>query len=250
MRIEDAGARTWLLAAVALWAVCTWVLAAAGLGGRVQPLDEDPALLQPLPAGELAAGQRLGPLPQYAQIVDRPLFASDRRHRPFFLESDGGGEPGLDGFDVVLTSVLITPALEMAIVQPSDGGDAISFKVGESARQAPDWTLVSVAPRQATFAGPDGERTLEMRLFDGVGGQPPTPLDAGAAATAATATTAASSDAEAVEQATAREEADITPASQAEAIRRRIEARRARIREQRAQQQSQPQAPAEMRENP
>jgi len=233
MRIEDAGPRTWLLAAVALWALCVWVMAVAGLGSRVPPLEEDPALLQPLPQDEALAGERLGPLPQYAQVIDRPLFAHDRRHRPFYLEQqEEDGEPGLDGFDVVLTSVLITPRLEMAIVQGDEGGEAIAFRVGESARQAPDWTLVSVAPRSATFAGPDGERVLELRVFDGVGGQPPTDggvVDAGA---------------ESAEQAEAEAEEDITPASQAEAIRRRIEARRARIREQ------QPQAPAAARENP
>ena len=231
MRIEDAGPRTWLLAAVALWSLCVWVMAAAGLGGRVPPLDDDPALLQPLPQGEATAAAPLGPLPQYAQIIDRPLFAHDRRHRPFFLEQQEEGEPGLDGFDVVLTSVLITPRLEMAIVQADEGGEAIAFKVGESARQAPDWTLVSVAPRSATFAGPDGERVLELRVFDGAGGQLPTGGDA------------ADATAEPAEEAEVAEE-DITPADQAQAIRRRIEARRARIREQQSQ------APAAARENP
>src|SRR5690606_41773995 len=100
MRIEDAGARTWLLAAVALWAVCTWVLAAAGLGGRVQALDEDPELLQPLPAGEVAADQRLGPLTQYAQIVDRPLFAIEHRHRPLLTVIARDAQSSPHGFAV------------------------------------------------------------------------------------------------------------------------------------------------------
>lgn len=234
MRIDDAGPRTWLLAAVALWAVCTWVLAAAGLGGRVEPLPEDPQLLQPLPQGGAAASERLGPPGQYAAIVDRALFAPDRQHRPFFLEADGQDEGEVPaGFDVVLTSVLITPRLEMAIVQREEDGAPISFRVGESAPQTPGWTLVSVAPRSATFAGPEGERILEMRVFDGVGGQPPTRAEA--------------PPAEADEPpAEAEFQTDPTPASQAEAIRRRIEERRARLREQ----QSQPQAPAAARENP
>jgi len=234
MRIDDAGPRTWLLAAVALWAVCTWVLAAAGLGGRVEPLPEDPQLLQPLPQGGAAASERLGPPGQYAAIVDRALFAPDRQPRPFFLEADGQDEGEVPaGFDVVLTSVLITPRLEMAIVQREEDGAPISFRLGESAPQAPGWTLVSVAPRSATFAGPEGERILEMRVFDGVGGQPPTRAEA--------------PPAEADEPpAEAEFQTDPTPASQAEAIRRRIEERRARLREQ----QSQPQAPAAARENP
>ncbi|NLC59934.1 MAG: general secretion pathway protein GspN [Gammaproteobacteria bacterium] len=253
MRIDQAGPRTWLLAAVALWAVVTWVLAAAGLGGRVEALPEDPALLQPLPQGGGAGGERLGPPGQYPAIVERALFAPDRRHRPFLLDPGEGVEGGApDGFDVVLTSVLITPGLEMAIVQREDG-EAVSFRVGETARQAPGWRLVSVQPRAATFAGPEGERVLELRVYDGVGGQPPTPVtgtDGGADARAVAdddgaprrrAADDASSD-------TIRESApaaeEVTPAQQAEAIRRRIEERRARLREQRQQ------APAAAQENP
>lgn len=231
MRIDQAGPRTWLLAALALWAACTWVLAAAGLGGRVEPLPEDPALLQPLPQGTAPASEPLGPPAQYSAIIDRALFAPDRRHHPFFLEPEGREGEAPDGFDVVLTSVLITPALEMAIVQREDG-EPVSFRVGESARQAPGWTLVSVAPRSATFAGPEGEKMLELRVFDGVGGQPPTPA------------AAAPADAAAQPGPPAESGADPTPAEQAEAIRRRIEARRARMQQQRQQ------APAAARENP
>lgn len=224
MRIEDAGGRTWLIAAVALWAVCVWILAVAGLGGKVQQLEEDPALLQPLPRGAEAAERRLGPLPQYAQIVDRPLFAHDRQHRPFFLEPEAGEEAGVGDFDVVLTSVLIDPRLEMAIVQPRDGdGGALRFRLGESVPEAPGWTLTSLDPRSATFNGPEGERTLQLRAFDGTDGEPPTPIGVGAPEPAAPA------DAPAAEN---------TPAEQAEAIRRRIEERRARVREQRSQSQS------------
>lgn len=257
MRVETAGARTWLLAAVALWAVCVWVLAAVGLGGRVQPLPEDPALLQPLPQDDAAVGERLGPLPQYAEIGERPLFAADRRHHPFFIDPQGDDGDQPHDFDVVLASVLITPGLEMAIVLPRDGGEAMSFKVGESAREAPGWTLTSVEPRGATFAGPDGERRLELRVYDGIGGEPPTPVarpaqpdaavareEARAAGAGRQATRAPQSSQRPRQAAAAPEAAqtaadqagngaeDITPASQAEAIRRRIEARRAQLRQQ------------------
>jgi len=255
MRIDEAGPRTWLLAALALWAVGTWVVAAAGLGGRVESLPADPALLQPLPQSSPAASERLGPPGQYAAIVDRALFAPDRRHRPFLLEPGEDEGQAADGFDVVLTSVLITPGLEMAIVQRDDGA-AIPFRVGGSAPQAPGWRLVSVAPRSATFAGPGGERVLELRVFDGVGGQPPTPVDRRGreAAQAVEAGAAGNGDsprreAQSAAPGTARPESaaaaeQVTPAQQAEAIRRRIEERRARLREQRQQ------APAAARENP
>ncbi|WP_149195458.1 general secretion pathway protein GspN [Luteimonas suaedae] len=265
MHADTAGARTRLLAAIALWAVCVWLLALFGLGGRVQPLPEDPALLQPLPQGSAGAEERLGPLSQYTEIGERPLFASDRRHRPFFLEPQAEGEEGPGEFDVVLTSVLITPNLQMAIVQPREGGEPLRVKVGESPRTAPAWSLLSVAPRSAVFAGPEGERTLELRVFDGVGGQPPTPFTRSddrqarrlpppppvtparqvpppqpqsGAAVAAAETAAAEAE-------TAAEAQEITPAAQADAIRQRIEARRARLR-----QEAQQSSPAGQQQNP
>lgn len=267
VRVETAGARTWLLVAVALWAICVWLLAAFGLGSRVQALPEDPALLQPLPQAEAVAGESLGPLPQYAEIRERPVFSPDRQHRPFFIDPQGDDDDRMDGFDVVLTSVLITPGLEMAIVQSSrddGGGDAIRFRVGESAPQVPDWTLISVTPRSATFVGPEGERVMDMRVFDGVGGEPSTPAAATDATTGLVAgsgdpaadeatpgrarpETSADADADAGTDAGAEQSAS---ADQAEAIRRRIEERRARVREQREQQSQQSQAPAEARENP
>lgn len=179
MRIEGAGARTWLLAAVALWAVCTWVLAAAGLGGKIRPLPADPSLLQPLPGGSVPEARPLEPLAGYPAVAGRPLFAHDRRLRPFFLEQPPESDDKADDFDVVLVSVLLTPGLEMAIVQPRNGGEAVRFKVGEPSPQRPGWTLASVEPRSAVFVGPQGERTFQLRVFDGVGGQPPTRAVAG-----------------------------------------------------------------------
>lgn len=264
MRIDSAGAPTAVLAAAALWAVLVWALALAGLGGRIAPLPDDPALVQALPDAAAPAGERLGPLPQYAEIGARPLFAEDRRHRPFVL--DGSGEDGAaaPGFDMVLTSVLITPTLEMAIVQPREGGEPLRVRVGESPRGFGNWTLDSLAPRSASFTGPEGQRILELRVFDGVGGQPPTPVappqpqqptaqerlpappspgqaraQEAAQAAAAAQQQPARQDAAGAEG--AREGAEpATPASQAEAIRRRIEARRARLRAEQAAQQQNP----------
>lgn len=251
MRADTAGARTRMLAALALWAACVWVLALFGLGGRVGPLPEDPSLLQPLPQGDIGTEERLGPLPQYAEIGERPLFASDRRYRPFFLEPQGEGEEGPGEFDVVLTSVLIAPDLRMAIVQPREGGESLRVKVGESPRTAPAWSLVSVDSRSAVFAGPEGERKLELRVFDGVGGLPPTPVlrrdegraqrlpapPAGAAPARQAPPPPQLQDPEQPQRSTATVEdaaddaGEMTPAAQAEAIRKRIEARRARLRQ-------------------
>ncbi|QDW67114.1 hypothetical protein [Luteimonas granuli] len=174
MPVESAGARTWLLAAVALWALATWLLGLAGLGGRIERLPPDPGLVQDLPAMVQPGDGRPGPLAQYTESRDRPLFAPDRRPQSFVLDPQAEDAPA--GFEYVLTSVLISPGLEVAIVRPAQGGEPVRLKVGEAAEGAPGWQLASVEPRRAVFEGPEGRRALELRVFDGVGGEPPTPI--------------------------------------------------------------------------
>src|SRR5690606_27192269 len=129
VRAEDAGARTWLYAALAGWALCAWVLALFGMGGSIDRLEEDPALAQPLPTPVAPAPERLGPLPQYADVAARPLFTEDRRPQPFVI--DPTAEPGAGGgFDYVLTSVLRTPQVQLVILQPVDGGDPVRVRRG------------------------------------------------------------------------------------------------------------------------
>lgn len=275
MRAEDVAPRTWLLAALAGWALLAWILALAGLGGRVSPLADDPSLLQPLPQQKPAAAQRLGPMAQYGEIAARPLFSDDRRPKPFSLRADDG--EASNTFDYVLTSVLITPNLKLAILQPSPQANAgaaaqgeaasapIRMKLGESAEQARGWRLVSLEPRSAVFAGPDGERTLELRAFDGTGGALATPMTrpaaptpagdsaAGAAAEAANAAAAAAAAngekpprpvAAPVPRPSAPPPAQdataTTPEAQIEAIRQRIQARREQLRREAQQQPPQP----------
>ena len=258
MRAEDAGARTWLYAALAGWAVCVWVLALFGMGGSIDRLEDDPALRQALPAPGSRGAERLGPLPQYAETSARPLFTDNRRPQPFTI--DPMGEPAEAGndFDYVLTSVLRTPGVQLVILQPTGGGASVRVKLGEAPEAASAWTLQTVEARKAVFAGPQGERTLELRVFDGVGGEPPTqvatvpPASAGTApppmiaavpnantpamavppppgappAREAAANAGPVSDA-AVQQQAAQD--------QVEAIRRRIEERRARLRQEQAE---------------
>lgn len=252
MRAENAGARTWLLGGVALWAMALWVLGLFGLGGRIDRLPPDPALVQPLPTVVEPGEDRLGAFPLYAGIGDRPLFTTDRRPQPFFINPEGEEEPV--EFEFVLTSVLLAPGLEMAIVQPVAGGESVRLRVGDAPEVAPGWRLASVAARSAVFNGPEGDRNLELRVFDGNGGQaptavaPPPPPPAAAPAGAAPAPAAANrpvvvttssspvptevnvpqgAPPEPVPEPTVQ-----TPDAQVEAIRQRIEARRARLRQQ------------------
>jgi len=254
-----AGPKTWLLGAIAGWALCIWALGLFGLGGRIESLPEDPSLLRRLPQASKPGPERLGPLGQYSEIGARPLFSDDRRPQPFFINPEGEGEEQ-NTFDFVLTSVLLTPRLTMAIVQPTGGGDSIRLKVGEAPDTAPSWALASVKPRSVVFNGPEGERTLELRVFDGVGGEAPTAISKpvigvipGRSPTAlqppqgarpAPVLTPPPAPAQPVPNQPAQQppeprpgnaESDAagpSPEAQAEAIRQRIEARRAQLLEQ------------------
>ncbi|PPJ41755.1 MULTISPECIES: hypothetical protein [unclassified Pseudoxanthomonas] len=171
MRREAWTARTWILATVTGWSLLVLALAVFGLGGRITPLPADPSLVQDLPKMPPAPPERLGGMPQYAEVGERPLFSEDRRPKPFFLSGEEASAPA---FDLILSSVLITPALELAIVQPAQGGEGLRVKVGDSPDGFPGWRLTELSPRRAVFDGPEGRRELELRVFNGAGGQPPT----------------------------------------------------------------------------
>src|SRR5690606_30746263 len=182
MRAEDVGARTWLYAGLAGWALCVWILAMFGMGGSIDRLDDDPSLRQALPEPAAPGAQRLGPMAQYGDVAARPLFTDNRRPQPFVIDPMGEAEGASNDFDYVLSSVLRTPALQMVILQPAGGGEPVRVKLGGAPDAAPGWVLQSVAARGAVFAGPEGERSLELRVFDGTGGQAPTPMSSPIAA--------------------------------------------------------------------
>jgi general secretion pathway protein N len=254
VRLEDVSPRTWLLGAVAGWALAAWVLALAGMGGRVTPLAEDPSLLQSLPKPTKAPPERLGPFGQYAEIAARPLFSQDRRLQPFSL---GGEDDASNDFDYVLNGVLLVPQVKLAMIEPSDGGDAVRVKLGDSVEAAPAWRLVALNPRSAVFEGPGGQKTLELRVFDGQGGEPPTPdtTDAqadqpspqppttGAVARAPGAGVAGVAGGQGAQKADAAAAPAPPPDNteqQMEALRKRIEQRRAQLRAQQARQAADP----------
>jgi general secretion pathway protein N len=250
-----------LLATLAGWALLLWVLALAGMATRVARLPDDPALLHALPAVPKPQPDRIGPLPQYAETGQRPLFSEDRRPQPFSLQPQGENEEAKQ-FDFVLTSVLITPKLRMAIIQPAAGGESIRMKQDESPAEAQGWRLADVEPRAATFIGPQGERRLELRTFDGKGGAAPSRATAKnaesgdvddvdlAAATPipppppAASTANADATAKPVQTGSTLEDTPMTPEQQMDAIRRRIEQRRAQLREEAQRQQQTQQTPA------
>ena len=225
-QLGRAGPTTWLLAVACAWALLFWVAALLGMGGRLAAMV--PVAQPPLPRPGAPVADRIGPLDQYAEAAAHPLFTEDRRPRAF-LASGSGDDAAADAqaFDFILTGVLVSPTVRLAILQPAAGGESQRVREGGSPEGAGGWRLLEVQPRRALFEGPGGQAMLELRTF-GVAGAP-TALR-GADLQAAVADAAASAD-KAANAAAAAAGAEATPdeARRIEDLRRRIEARRAQM---------------------
>ncbi|HEX5754794.1 MAG TPA: hypothetical protein VFY12_00380 [Arenimonas sp.] len=219
---------TALCAGFALWTLGLLVLALLGLGARFAPLADDPSLAPALPELRLAeASARLGALTDYPEIGQRPLLSPDRR------PTAGGELPSDNGapLDAMLTGVIISGDVRIALLQDAEGSRSRRVREGELL-EGTAWRLQSLQPRRAVFIGPEGEKALELRVFDGKGGAAPTPLattsDAGASGDAPAQ--AEPAQATAAAQAAKPSDAAAEQQAQVEEIRRRIEARRAQMR--------------------
>lgn len=173
MRIDSLAPRTRLLAVVAVLGVLAVIVAVIGLGRSDRPADLHASNGLDLPRWGPPPAQRLKPLAEYAEMIERPLFFEGRRPVPFFIPGPGGKSP--TGFQYRLTSVLISPDLRIAILT-GEGGDRLRVREGESLSALPAWRLQKVQERSAVLVGPAGSRTLELLVFNGVGGEPPTVL--------------------------------------------------------------------------
>lgn len=225
-----------VLAALAAWSLALLGLAFAGLGARFSPHPDDPSLAPPLPEVRLAeAVARLGPPSQYAEVGARPLLSLDRR--PAAIADAGDSEAPLE-FE--LSGVLLVGDFRAATLQPPGGGRGQRVKLGELV-EGTAWRLVQLEPRRAVFEGPQGRRDLELRRYDGsADARPAAPAVPGTAgATPAPAATRRPADGAATTGTAAPDNppaepansAEMTQEQQVEAIRRRIEARRAQMRE-------------------
>jgi general secretion pathway protein N len=175
MRADGWTLRTWILAAIAGMALLVLLLALAGMGARLPSTAPEDAAPLPSTASLPSADIGLQSREAYAAIAQRPLFSDNRQPQPFYIEGQGPAEGG-GAFNFVLTSVLLAGPTRLAILQPPEGGKSLRFKLGESAQTYPDWRLVALSSRSATFEGPDGIRTLDLRVFDGKGGERATQL--------------------------------------------------------------------------
>lgn len=228
-RFEQAGLLTWLLAACAGWALLLWLAALLGLGSAVAATPSIAADVS-LPQAQPAKPDRIGPLAQYAEAASRPVFTSDRRPRSFVATApDGdiatGGQS--QSLDFILTGVLISPQVRLAILQPTGGGASVRVREGASPEGASGWRLVEVQPRRAVFEGSGGESSLDLRVFGDAAGPGKVVMVSGAAPVANSGVDAADSAAKGAADAAPVE---ISEAARIETIRKRIEARRAQLR--------------------
>ncbi len=220
-RFDQAGPLTWLLAAGAGWSVLLWIAALLGMGREVD--EAIPAAAEvALPQAGPAAPDRIGPLAQYAEAASRPLFTQDRRPRSFMATGpDGDNVATSQSLDFILTGVLISPQVQLAVLQPSGGGDAQRVRVGSSPEGGAGWRLIEVQPRRAIFEGAGGQSALDLRTFGEAGGPTATAVARPQASPAAAAPPPRP-------QVDADEPQD--QEARIEAIRKRIEARRAQMR--------------------
>lgn len=222
---------TLLLGTFTAWALLLALATAFGLGGRVQPHPANPGLAPALPTiSQQVAETGVQPFSAYTEVVQRPLFSPDRRPQAVEL-ADAGSDAGTG--DLTLTSVILTPQLRMALLHVGDSDQVLRVREGELLQGRPSWRLSRLSDRSAVLDGPDGSLSLELRVFDGRGGETPTRVSAPERAQQQTA--AQRPDPQQVESEASASPADATTTNareRAEEIRRRIEARREQLREQ------------------
>ncbi len=169
MKRDPITLRTGFLLALAGWAGATWLATGFGLGGRLPAADSDAAAQATLPALPPMAAERMAAADSFSAIGERPLFAEDRRPRPYLL---GGSEPAASAA-LRLTGVLLTDSFSMATFTTEQNR---SVRLRLNGEAVDGWQLVALESRQATVIGPSGTQVLELATFNGQGGEPPTLL--------------------------------------------------------------------------
>lgn len=227
---------TLLLGGAALWALCLLVLALGGLGTRFsEPGMDSPPRAVPK-VSLTATHSRLGAIDAYAEVGSRPLMNQNRQPSTVTLSAQGASNADLD---VTLSSVLITSNLKMALLTDNKDSSSKRVKLGDVV-EGSNWRLVNLEPRQAVLEGPSGQKVLPLRVFDGASGEAPTtvadtdaqpPAAANAPPRSPPPPPVAQNAAPPTNATVAKPDPNqMTQEQQVEAIRARIEARRAQMR--------------------
>lgn len=251
MGIDRFNLRTSILLGIAALAGAAWLATCLGVGGGIDTADASSVPVPVLPDLPAQPAEPLLTAASVTAVVERPVFAEDRRPHPFRL---GGPEAAASGGALRLTGVLLSGNFGMATLS-GEQGRSLRLRLNSDAVEG--WQLLALEPRRATVLGPDGAQVLELAVFDGQGGEPPTVLrDTGAAGTTGTArqavpppppplsrsAPAAPAASPAASPAPATPPADAASQGPSEeqmrAIRERIRARREQLQQQQQQRQS------------
>lgn len=162
---------TLLLLTLAVWALVSALVASAGLGGRYSLHPDDGSLVPPLPDTRQVDEQAVFDYTMLTEASERPLFSVDRRPAPVNLAE---GESVDEAVDLTVTGIIMTPGLQLAMVRREGSEETERVRVGEDVPGSPGWRLLELQPRLAVFDGPEGRVDLELRVFDGQGGDAPT----------------------------------------------------------------------------
>ncbi|TCV92016.1 general secretion pathway protein N [Luteibacter rhizovicinus] len=128
----------------------------AGLGRSVH--WDEPMAAAPPPPARPAPMPTPVPLATFAEVWQRPLFNNDRK--PVAI-ADGDTEASNIG-DLELTGIIMTSGLRMALLR--DKGKDVTVRVREGGVLEGHWTLVTLAPRSATFDNGGEHRELTLKV--------------------------------------------------------------------------------------
>jgi hypothetical protein len=103
---------------------------------------------------------QVAPLPDYRNIIERPLFLADRRPPEETSEETPVSETPVGDEDLLLLGVVLTPDANMALLQVDQRGQVARLRVGEKVN---GWELQSIQPNQVNLN--NGERELDLPLL-------------------------------------------------------------------------------------
>jgi hypothetical protein len=101
----------------------------------------------------------LPPLTEYRDIVERPLFSDTRRPAPDEPEVIAEPEPETEEQKFTLIGVMVTPELQMALVEVEDQDKVARLKIGEKTN---GWTLEGVESNKVVLRKGDSVRELPL----------------------------------------------------------------------------------------
>lgn len=168
MKLADWGGLRWLAFCLSLLVVGLSIAAYKGLGAWSQALPVNDSAVEETPV-VTALSVSLPAAEAVTEIAQHSLFSLQRGPD---LQAYGSAAVAAESTPVQnwqLLSVMITPALTMAVIKASDQR-LIRIKRGETIPGSA-WQFDRAERRAIVLIGPSGEQRLELQTYNGVGGQ-------------------------------------------------------------------------------